>query len=74
VLILVLILVLIFVGMMGFAVLLAGGVNQMGATTPLPVLLAAGRRLVGVMTCTTTHRPSSRAIMKPTPPACAGSR
>jgi hypothetical protein len=33
----------IVVGMMGFAVLLTGGVNQVGATTPLPVLLEAGR-------------------------------
>jgi hypothetical protein len=45
-------------GMMGFAVLLAGGVNQTGSTTPVPVLLGAGNGEVGVMTCTTTHRPS----------------
>src|SRR2546423_50479 len=50
-------------GMMRFAVLLAGAVNQTGATTPGPVPPGAGRGEVGVMTRATTHRPSWERVM-----------
>ena len=48
----------ISVGMMGFAVILAGEVNQGGATAPAPVRPRQETGGSGVMTCTTAHRSS----------------